>query len=116
MSYHASSEISLLPEEHATNSLHAGQLDAAGQAILKLLHKAAGTVEADRRQASDAAQKLSTQLRAAGDRIADLEAEVHHYRTKSERAEEWLTKIAAEIEDRLVSQPEERRRQGAPRT
>ena len=112
MSNRSSSGISRLPDEDFTDSGHAGQLDAAGQAILKLLHKAAGTVEADKRQALEAAQKLSTQLRAAEDRIADLEAEVHHYRAKSERAEEWLRKISAEIEDRLVTQPEERRRQG----
>ena len=84
---------------------------SAGQAILKLLHRAAGAAEANSRQALETAQKLSSQLRAAEDRIAELEAEVQHYREKSERAEEWLSKISMEIEDRLVNQPEEKRRQ-----
>jgi hypothetical protein len=57
------------------------------------------------------AQKLSHQLRTAEDRIADLEAEVQLYREKAERAEEWLSKISTEIEDRLIGEPEEKRRQ-----
>ncbi len=87
------------------------QLDSAGQAILKLLHKAAGTAEANSRHALETAQKLSSQLRAAEDRIAELEAEVRHYREKSERAEDWLRKISMEIEDRLINEPVERRRE-----
>jgi cell fate (sporulation/competence/biofilm development) regulator YmcA (YheA/YmcA/DUF963 family) len=87
------------------------QLETAGQAILKLLHKAADATEGNRRQALATAQKLSSQLRAAEDRIAELEAEVHLYREKSEHAEEWLRKISMEIEDRLVNEPEEKRRQ-----
>ena len=74
----------------------------AGEAILRLLHKAAGAAKAHSRQALETAQKLSSQLRAAEDRIAELEAEVHLYREKSEHAEEWLRKISMEIEDRLV--------------
>ena len=37
----------------------AAQLDAAGQAIMRLLHKAAGVAEANSQQALDMAQKLS---------------------------------------------------------
>ena len=54
-------------------------------------------------------QSLSSQLRAAEDRIAELEAEVLQYRERAERAEKWLRKISTEIEDRLINQPEERR-------
>jgi hypothetical protein len=88
-----------------------GQLDSAGQAILKLLHKAADAAEANSRQALETAQKLSSQLRAAEDRIAELEAEVQLKRDRADRAEEWLRKISMEIEDRLITQPEEKRRQ-----
>jgi hypothetical protein len=77
------------------------QLESAGQAILELLHKAAGATEANSRQALATAQTLASQLRDAEDRIAELEAEVQHYREKSERAEDWLRKISVEIEDRL---------------
>jgi hypothetical protein len=38
------------------------ELDAAGQAILKLLHKAAGVADANSRHALETAQKLSRQL------------------------------------------------------
>jgi len=93
----------------------ASQLDSAGQAILTLLHKAAGAAEANSRRALETAQKLSSQLRAAEDRIAELEAEVQHYRERSERAEGWLRKISMEIEDRLLNQPEEKRRQVSQR-
>ena len=54
------------------------QVDKAGQTILGLLHKAAGVAEANSQHALDMAQKLSHQLRAAEDRIAELEAEVGH--------------------------------------
>ena len=93
----------------------AGQLDSAGRAILQLLHKAAGTAEANSREALATSQKLSSQLRAAEDRIAQLESEVRHYREKAERAEEWLLKISAEIENRLIREPEENRRQTSRR-
>ena len=92
-------------------SKDAGQLNSAGQAILKLLHKAADTAEANSRQALETAQRLSSQLHAAQDRIAELEAELQLYREKVDRAEEWLRKISTEIEGRLINQPEEKRRQ-----
>ena len=96
-------------DRDSAGSNDSSQLDSAGQAILKLLHKAAGAAEANNRRALETAQKLSSQLRAAEDRIAVTE--VHHYREKSERAEEWLLKISVEIEDRLINEPGEKRRQ-----
>jgi hypothetical protein len=58
----------------------ADQLDNAGQTILKLLHKAASVAEANSQHALEMAQKLSRQLSAAENRIAELEAEVELYR------------------------------------
>ena len=84
------------------------QLDQAGQTILKLLHKAAGVAEANSQHALEMAQKFSHQLRAAENRIAELEAEVEIYQEKSERAELWLHKIYTEIEDRFRRQPDVR--------
>ena len=55
------------------------------------------------------AQKLSHQLRAAEDRIAELEAEVDLYREKSDRAEQWLHKVYTEIEERFIRQADEKR-------
>jgi molecular chaperone GrpE (heat shock protein) len=80
------------------------QLDKAGQSILKLLHKAAGAAEQNSQHALDMAQKLSHQLTAAEQRIADLEAEVEKHRDRAERAEQWLHKVYSEIEDRFLRQ------------
>jgi hypothetical protein len=82
---------------------------------LTLLHKAADAAEENSRRALETAQKLSSQLRTAEDRIAELEAEVQHYRERSERAEEWLRRISMEVEDRLINQREEKRRQVSQR-
>ena len=87
----------------------ADQLDKAGQTILRLLQKAAGVAEANSQQALEMAQKLSHQLRAAEDRIAELEAEVGIYRDKADRAEQWLHKVYTEIEDRFLRQDDGRR-------
>ena len=94
------------------------QVDKAGQTILGLLHKAAGVAEANSQHALEMAQKLSHQLRAAEDRIAELEAEVGMYRERADRAEQWLHKVYTEIEDRFLRQDDGRRgspqrRQGA---
>ena len=90
-------------------SSNADQLDRAGQTILQLLHKAAGAAEENSRYALDMAQKLSHQLRAAEDRVAELEAEVQLYRDKADRAEQWLHKVYTEIEDRFLPQENGRR-------
>ena len=74
-----------------------------------MLHKAAGVAEANNKHALDMAQKLSHHLRAAEDRIAELEAEVQLYREKSQRAEQWLHKVYTEIEDRFLQQEDGRR-------
>ena len=96
-------------------SSDADQLDRAGQIILQLLHKAAGVAEENGRYALDMAQKLSHQLRAAEDRVAELEAEVQLYRDKTDRAEQWLHKVYTEIEDRFLPQENARRSfTGAP--
>ena len=110
MASYSDSESAILRGQDGSASNDGGQLDSAGQAILKLLHKAAGTADANSRRALETAQKLSSQLEAAKDRIVGLEAELQLYREKADRAEEWLSKITTEIEDRLVNQPEEKRR------
>src|SRR4029078_11106865 len=111
MTDHSSSEFAAPRLEGVAASSDVGQLYSAGQAILKLLHMAAGAAEANSRRALDTAQTLASRLRAAEDRIAELEAEVHHYREKSDRAEEWLRKISMEIEARLISEPDDKRQQ-----
>jgi hypothetical protein len=80
-----------------------------------LLHKAAGVAEANSHHALEMAQKLSHQLRAAENRIAELEAEVGIYQDKADRAEQWLHEVYTEIEDRFLRQDDGRRGMtGAP--
>ena len=106
--HESDSVVPFAPKNAAPNN--ADQLDRAGQTILQLLHKAASVAEANSKHALDTAQKLSHQLRAAEDRIAELEAEVQIYQEKSDRAERWLHKVYTEIEDRFLQQ--ENGRQG----
>ena len=86
------------------------QLDKAGQTILQLLHKAADVAEQNSRHAIDTAERLSHQLRAAEDRIVQLEADVEAFRQRAQRAEQWLHKVYTEIEDRFLSTDRNARR------
>ncbi len=92
----------VVPLANNSRSDSADQLDAAGQSIVQLLHKAAGAAEANSRKALEVAQKLSDQLRAAEERIKELEAEAEAYRQTSERAEQWLHHVYTEIETRFL--------------
>jgi molecular chaperone GrpE (heat shock protein) len=103
------SAISFTPTTKSAASNDGDQLEAAGQAILKLLHKGASAAEENSRHALEREQELSHQLRAATDRIVALEADVQLYREKAERAEQWLHKVYTEVEERLIRQPEEKR-------
>jgi len=49
------------------------------------------------------AHKLSMQLRAAEDRVNQLEAEVELLRDRAVRAERWLQTIQKEIEEKLIT-------------
>jgi hypothetical protein len=106
--HESESVIPFVPKDAAPPD-NADQLDKAGQTILKLLHKAAGVAEANSQHALEMAQKLSHQLRAAEDRIAELEAEVRIYQDKADRAEQWLHKVYMEIEDRFLRRDDDRR-------
>jgi hypothetical protein len=107
MGNHPASEFAVSLGQDSATSMDGGQLGSAAHMVLKLLVKAAGAAEADSRRALETAQQLSTQLHAARNRIGELKAEVQVYREKSERAEDWLKKISAEIETRLITEPQE---------
>src|SRR4029077_18195570 len=100
------SESEVIPFARAESSTSDGadQLDKAGQTILQMLHRAAGVAEENSRHALETAQKLSDQLRAAEDRVAELEAEVTAYQNRAERAEQWLHRVYTEIEERFLQQ------------
>ena len=108
MSDETDSEV-MMPSAPATeDGEREDQSDLAGKNILSWLQKAAGLAEGNSRYAVDIALRLSDQLCATESRvaqlearIAELEAEVQHYREKSERAEEWLSKISNEIQQQV---------------
>ena len=58
-------DAALLHNQDGAGPNHIGQLDNAGQAILKLLDQAAGAAEANSRRALETAQTLSSKLHAA---------------------------------------------------
>jgi hypothetical protein len=91
------------------------QLDQAGQAILQLVGRAAGIADGNRRQALEVAQKISDQLRAAEDRVAELETELTASQERADRAEQWLNRIYGEIEESFLQQGDSRRQaSGSP--
>jgi hypothetical protein len=101
------SVIQFAPPARSAGAEVVNQLDNAGEAILELLGKAAGVAEANSQHAVEMAQKISHQLRAAEDRIAELESEVGMYRERSERAEQWLHTVYTEIENRFLRQDDQ---------
>ena len=73
-------------------------VDRSGQAIVSLLQQAAETANSNCNRARDLAHKLSMQLRAAEERIRELELEMRHHQ---ERAEQWLVRIHNDIEQKF---------------
>src|SRR5215469_960610 len=76
-------------------------VDRSGQAIVSLLQQAAETANANCDRAMDLAHKLSMQLRAAEERIRELELEMRHYQDRAQRAEQWLVRIYNDIEQKF---------------
>jgi len=109
--YKQETVIPFAPAAKSAGSNDADQLDAAGRTILSLLNKAASVADENSQHALDMAQKLSHQLRAAENRIAQLEDDVRYYQDRCERADQWLHKIFSEIEERFLK-PDDKRRAG----
>jgi hypothetical protein len=77
-------------------------VDAAGHALIALLQSAAENSNAEYDRATINASRLANELRAVEDRIRQYEAEAAHFRERAARAEEWLKRIAREIESHLI--------------
>jgi hypothetical protein len=100
----------VVPFAPARESPATYQLDRAGQMILSMLHNAANFAEGNYQHALDTAQKLSHQLHAAEARIAELEAVGQTCQERAERAEQWLHRVYAEVQDRFLRQDQNARR------
>jgi len=78
-------------------------IDQAGHALVAMLKEAANTSKENVDRAMTVAHKLSMELRAAEDRISQLEAEIERLESRATRAEQWLEVIKKEIEDKLIT-------------
>jgi len=80
-------------------------MDRSGHAIVALLQKAAELSNDEWDRARSEADELSHQLRAAEDRINQLESQVEDFQDRAVRAETWLQSIQREIEETLIAPP-----------
>jgi hypothetical protein len=85
--------------------------DDSGRSIIALLQKAAEMAKEDCARAMDLAHKLSFQLRAAEERVRELETEIVQYRDRAARAEAWLMRIQNEVEQTFFQKKEREPRQ-----
>jgi chromosome segregation ATPase len=84
-------------------------IDQSGYAMIALLKEAASVSKENIDRAMTVAHKLSMELRAAEDRISQLEAEIERLGSRAARAEQWLEVIKKEIEDKLIAPMEANR-------
>jgi chromosome segregation ATPase len=102
-------EAAISDELEAKNTGSGDVLDRAGNAILGLVNKAAGTAAADLKEAREVAEKLAdqlqatrNQLQAAHDQVNGLKADVRRHEDRANRAEKWLQQISSEIEQKFM--------------
>ena len=77
-------------------------VDRAAQTILGTINRAATTVQASYRQGLEINSKLATQVRAAEQRISELEVKARYHEDRADRAEKWLYQISVEIEQKFL--------------
>ncbi len=83
-------------------------VERSGQAIVALLQQASDSANANCDRAEEYTHKVSIQLRAAEDRIKELEVDLRQYQDRAQRAEEraqraesWLVRIYKDVEKRF---------------
>ena len=81
-------------------------LDQAAQTILGTINRAATTVQASYRQGLEISNNLATQLRAAEQRISELEVKARYHEDRADRAEKWLYKISVDLEQKFLTREE----------
>lgn len=70
----------------------------------EMINKAASVAKENSRHVIETVQRLSHHLRAAENRVAELEAEASAYQEQAERAEQWLHRVYSKIEERVLPQ------------
>jgi chromosome segregation ATPase len=84
-------------------------IDQAGQALLALIKDAANVSKDNIERAMTMAHRVSLELRAAEERISQLEAAIEQLESRATRAEKWVEVIKNEIEVKLVTPMEAKR-------
>ena len=77
--------------------------DQSGRQVVAMLQQATNLSNENCDRAMSLAHKLSIQLRAAEDRINQLQADVEHFQHRAAHAENWLRVIEKEIEKKLLA-------------
>jgi len=95
---HPNKSLKIVPKERPRS--YAPLVEEAGEAIIAKIKKAADLSNENCDRAMKLAHRLSMQLRAAEDRVNQLEAELELLR---DRAERWLQTIQKEIEEKLIA-------------
>ena len=90
--------------------LRGGELiDQTGQALLALIDDAANLSKESIERAVTMAHRVSLELRAAEERISQLEGDIARLENRATRAEQWLEVIKNEIEVKLIAPMEANR-------
>jgi hypothetical protein len=87
------------PKEDA--SVDGDPVERSGQAIVALLREAATVAKETCERAVDRADQIAAKLRAAEDRIKELESDSRHYQVRATQAEKWLLRVHSEIEEKF---------------
>jgi hypothetical protein len=89
-------------------------VDKVGRSICEILNRVSQIDEDNRRLAQQQAEKLSERLRAAEERIRQLETELKSNQDRADRAEQWLYKISQGIEQQFFTRHEGRSADSVP--
>jgi hypothetical protein len=75
----------------------------SGQAIISLLQQAADAARRNEERAKAQALHLADELRASEERCRAIEARLRHFEARAVEAEEWLLRVHAEVQERLIA-------------
>ena len=89
-------------------------LERAGRLILDMVGKAASAAEVNNQKAIQIAEKLSAQLRAAENRMRELENKARYHEDRADRAERWLYQISVDVEQKFFGRDYSRASQPPP--
>jgi hypothetical protein len=89
-------------------------LERAGRLILDMVGKAASAAEVNNQKAIQIAEKLSAQLRAAENRMRELENTARYHEDRADRAERWLYQISVDVEQKFFGRDDSHPSQPPP--